>query len=599
METKDLVLLMLIPIMMVSVVIYTDRSPSITGAAVAQEEKESNIIGAYSINPSFKARIDYNPEDEYKTIKDNLDGLIEQCKSSQNIEQCFKDKANRLQWNCQEPQEEGADILHDFIDKFRECISLEEDGVVCRFSLDEKEMTTLIGSFFLLLTSDAQRIKAEIIHGKTWTEYIELKNLVYTNYNERDTLSEIVNSVRIKIEYTGKKPIVEDIFAVGGSDNSKIIRLSKTFLLYKKGDEIKFVVAEAPRSTFEAPLPANKIIDLPRIKGMKFCAKSKSGNQIYAYDESDNTVKLRDIAYKFAVTFPNPPTPPPVQVLKAEDKQKAENSVILIWNKVKLEDGSDVPDFSHYNIYCSKNTLEDKSTKEMKIEHLKPTIGVRSDKNYDEWVAEVNKCGKENMQDGVEYYFAVTGVSKSGKESKAVKQATAKSIDDLAPGVQKIILINSYNFKEEGISSACINLPIEKDKKPGYIWVGFFAPENNEDEITDISLKEQLTYYLHFSKQSPITADLNDCSNSKKCVELKFVPKDDFLNPQQEIDLRTFDKLEPYNFEEGQKYCFTIAARDNNGNVIKTLTTPYKFEKPQQWVELESKPVTKGFFDEK
>ena len=67
-ELKYLLLLMLIPIILISLVIYIDRIPVITGLVTAQHE-EINKIGTYSIIPSFKAKIDYNLEGEYKTIK--------------------------------------------------------------------------------------------------------------------------------------------------------------------------------------------------------------------------------------------------------------------------------------------------------------------------------------------------------------------------------------------------------------------------------------------------------------------------------------------------------------------------------------------------
>ena len=65
-----------------------------------------------------------------------------------------------------------------------------------------------------------------------------------------------------------------------------------------KNDNIKFIEA-SQEGNFRAPLPANKIIELPKTKGIEFCAKSDK--QIYVYDNFDNTVKLRPIIYKFAV----------------------------------------------------------------------------------------------------------------------------------------------------------------------------------------------------------------------------------------------------------------------------------------------------------
>jgi hypothetical protein len=51
----------------------------------------------------------------------------------------------------------------------------------------------------------------------------------------------------------------------------------------------------------------------------------------------------------------------------------------------------------------------------------------------------------------------------------------------------------------------------------------------------------------------------------------------------------------PSNIGEMQ---MIVVAKDKNNNIIKTLTVPYQFKKPQQWLDLEAKSVIKGFFDE-
>ena len=357
METKYLIVLLIIPTLVVSLIFYIDKNPVATGAVITQQV-ENNVIGSYSIMPSFKAKVEYNLEEEYKNIKDKLDNLIENCKDRQDIQQCFKDKSNKLNWNCQESKEEDLDILYDFVDKFNECIALEEDGVVCRFSLDEREISKLIGIFVILLTNENQRIKVELWQGKnTWTEYLNLENLVYTGYNDRDSVGKNLNSVRIIIEYIDKKPVIKDVIGVG--ENSETIPLSKKFLLYKKDAYIKFV--ETPGSSFEAPQPANKIIDIPRAKGLKFCAKSQK--QIYAYDKSDNMVKLRDIVYKFAVTFPKQNIPPnPIENLEVYDSLKAENSVVFIWDKSKEEN------IRSFSIYYSNKDFANVKTDDIKVD---------------------------------------------------------------------------------------------------------------------------------------------------------------------------------------------------------------------------------------
>src|SRR3989338_3463865 len=120
METKDLVLLMLIPIILIGLITYTTNAPTVTGAATAQQE-ESNILGTYSIIPSFKAKIDYDLN-EYNEIKKELGQVVDECKTANNIGECLTAYASQGGWKCDEA-DDGTSILHDFLGKFNECMS--------------------------------------------------------------------------------------------------------------------------------------------------------------------------------------------------------------------------------------------------------------------------------------------------------------------------------------------------------------------------------------------------------------------------------------------------------------------------------------------
>lgn len=595
MEAKDFVLLMSMPILLIGLVTYTNNS--ITGLAVNEQKEESNAIGTYSVMPSFREKMDYDIK-EYSKIKNQLSQIAAECKNTGDIEQCLTAKSSELKWGCNELNDEAYGILDDFVDKLNECMHLTEDGVVCMFSLDNRNILTMPNTFDITLTNENQRIMVEVKRGaNAFKDYTRIGNLAYSDdYNTKDTSSKNTDRIRYIINFQGRTPVVDKAFAYS---NGVPIQLSKFFLFYKAGGRLRFI-EEGQEGNFRTGFPANKIIDVPRAKGFRFCAKSPSGSKAYAYDNADSALKLRDIVYKFAVTYPIPTTPPPIKILKAEDKLKAEKSIVVRWGKAKWEDGTDVNDIGHYNIYCSKASMKDKNTKEIKLES-KPALAVKSNADYDEWVVEINKCGKDSIEDDTEYYFAVTAVSKSRKESKAVIQSSAKSVDDLAPGTQQIVLINSDGKKEKKLSSACIGLPkTSASGTPGNIWVGFFAPDKNEDGATSVSSEEQFTYHLFFSRQSPLTNNLDDCSDPKKCVKLSFVPKED-TSAIQELDERRFNKDREIGqqnqlFEEGSDYCFTVAAKDKKNNIIKNL--PYNFEKPMQWIDLENKQVIKGVFNE-
>lgn len=289
---------MMIPILLISTVLYAQNNTIITGAVTAQE-KQTNILGTYSIMPSFKARIDYNLKGEYNSIKEQISSVINECQAAENTEQCLQEKANEPKWVCNDLKDDVSDILYDFIDKISECINLEENNAVCRFSLDERDLLTPINSFDIILTNENQRTKVESRQGtKSKADYIDLESLGYVNdYNNKNTLSKSANPIKFIIEYQNGKPQISRAVA---TDNTVPVELSKLFMFYKTNGNIRFVESTQDGS-FRAPPPANKIIDVPRFKGFKFCAKT--GAKIYAYDESDKTVKQRDIVYKFAVKY--------------------------------------------------------------------------------------------------------------------------------------------------------------------------------------------------------------------------------------------------------------------------------------------------------
>ena len=166
----------------------------------------------------------------------------------------------------------------------------------------------------------------------------------------------MAEAIHIDIRYIAKNPTVRGAFAkpVAGLSKIELAKaLSNEFLLYKSSERVVKFIDILEQDAFRVL----KIINLPKTKGFVFCAKGTA--QLYAYDSSDNEVKLRPIIYKFAVTFPKPP-PKPVENLEVIDALKAENSVILTWDK------SDGTDIKSYSIYYSTKDFAD-----MKIDDIK------------------------------------------------------------------------------------------------------------------------------------------------------------------------------------------------------------------------------------
>ena len=94
MEAKDLILLILMPLILVTVVFYINKNSSITGDAAlpplpmspALPQEQYKSIGIYSIKPSFTAKIDYDIDGEYQTIRDKFKGVVDICKNQENLE---------------------------------------------------------------------------------------------------------------------------------------------------------------------------------------------------------------------------------------------------------------------------------------------------------------------------------------------------------------------------------------------------------------------------------------------------------------------------------------------------------------------------------
>ncbi len=327
--------------------------------ATTAQKKDNKKLGTYYIMPSFITKIDYDLIAEYEKNNNELNQIIEECKASNNIEGCIKSKT--LKWNCESDSEE-QNILQDFAGKLNECISLNENNAVCRFSLDGKNYVNTqksIRNFQVVLTKTKVELKED--NKVLARQNINLDNLFYTDFDTKDISKNSADSIVINVKYTNEKPSIEKVAAIKGSSE---IELVNKLLFYKTNDEIKFV-QKAFDSSFNAPQPANTIIDLPRRKGIKFCAKT--GKQVYAYDSSDNQVKLRDIVHKFAIIVPRS-APKPLENLKARDALKAENSAVLTWEGTK-ETG-----LKSYSIYLSKkdfiNTKMDDIKKDAEIKKL-------------------------------------------------------------------------------------------------------------------------------------------------------------------------------------------------------------------------------------
>ncbi len=578
MEIKDLVLLMIIPILLVSLVVYTGNNP-ITGY-VAAEPSGNNVIGTYSIMPSFRAKIDYNMQKDYQYLNNKLKEIIDKCKAGNNIEECINQHLydENLDWKC---PESSSDILDDFVDKLNECKNLEDENVVCRFSLPKNEKINGESSqrnFEIKLTSENYpKVDAEMTEGKkTYRASFDLGSLFYTDFDNRDKESQIADSVILKLNYKEGIPTVNKFVAVKDSNEKE---LSKIILVYKSKNIVKFI-DNAYEPPFRSSDPSGKtglprIIDLPKTKGMNFCAIT--GSKVYAYDESDGAVKLRNIVYKFAIKFSNP-VPKPIENLEIKDAINAENSVILIWEKGKE---SDVKSYSLY--YATKpfdkiKTNDIKSDKEIKKISVSIENPVEIENidlntcNFDP-VGESCKFGIYNKKleknklyywksqdkfiymigdadDDVKFNFAVTAVNTDEEEidneqiegntyilSPGKNYREFASKDDLAPG--KI-----SNLQAQSIEAGKLKLTWSKPQK------------NIDGSVSD----DVVAFNIYYKKPNLVLPPKIDVT-SPFGIRKRITASDSKCDG---IELNCEYTLS--NLENGQLYILAVTALDENSN---------------------------------
>jgi len=565
MEAKDFVLLMMIPIILVGIVVYTQSAPEITGFAAAQQE-QSRIYGTYSINPSFKAKIGYDFGNDYKNIKDLLKKLTGECGKRQDMEQCFKEKSALLGLSCPEPKqdskEEAISVLDDFVNKFNECLSME-NGSVCRFNFSERNLQSKILN--IKLTSEFSQVKAELMEGNSVVaaRYIAQEDTLYIgNYNKKDSERRSANEINILVRFVAKKPGIMAAFAVA-IDNSAKIDLSKS-LLYKTNEEVKFIDV-AIEDSFKAPLPANKIISLPRTKGMVLCFSAV------------NQVNANPILYKFAVTFPKPP-PKPVENLEILDALKAENSAILAWDK------SD--EVNSYSIYYSANNFISIKMNNIKKDN---SIGKKSISNepieiqdIDLADCSINPAGApcrygifnnpleknklyywasqnkmvyviDGIKDDAQYSYAVTSVDDQGGEIDNDNSAEGNtyilalgknyksfiSKDDLAPD------------KVAGLQQA----PTAEQSTIKLVWK---KPEKNIDGSASADISGFNVYY----KKLPLTSPEFEAFDPRLYAKLKITSQDAQCEPL----IKTACEYDLNGLEQNRIYMIAVTAADRNGN---------------------------------
>ena len=352
METKDLILLMMIPAMLAGIIFYTEKGTSIAGYATAQQE-QNNIIGAYSIMPSFRAKIDYDLND-YNKLNGLLKNILTCYESSGDIGSCIQQAQNQdesFEWiiGC----DKGAEkILYDFAEFYQDCADSDDTSCVCRKNLDVPKQDIqeygIDNHYKMNLNEDRlnKKIEIKMTEPDAGLSYsINSNNLagwfpksIDLGYS-KDKLSDLVMIFREEITgqsdpYSLGQPLSEIVIYRNNNNPQKImsldfVRISTASIIYPKADR----TIRKPDDLHDCRLKPKQFF--------RFCA-AKKGSKTVAYSKSDNEFKERGITYKFAVTFPEYK---PIEIKQTDGK------VMLSWKKPAKNAGS----IKGFNLYTKAN----------------------------------------------------------------------------------------------------------------------------------------------------------------------------------------------------------------------------------------------------
>lgn len=316
MEPKDFVLLMLIPIILVGLVVYIDKG-TITGAVTHEQKKETNIVGTYSIMPSFKAKIDYDLND-YVKIKDSFNA-ISICAQSINIEQCVAN-ANNNEFTWELGCDKGAEkVLYDFAEFFQDCIDSEDNNCLCRKNLglpiEKVQEYGLLNTGYALALEEEPSAKKLKISVSELSQTIGFKEnlgwvpktyaLSYDGLGLPGLTMVFVNVLKdnkpfeLKYEAFGR-PLKELILYRSTKNSVNLIDFVR-----QENDNLKYPNDQFALDANIQPIDINKIPNCKiKPKNMyRFCV-TKRDYGIFAYDSLDGQVKQRPLTIKFAASVP-------------------------------------------------------------------------------------------------------------------------------------------------------------------------------------------------------------------------------------------------------------------------------------------------------
>lgn len=315
MEAKDLVLLMLIPIILVSIVIYTGKNPVITGAVTAKQE-ESNVIGTYSVMPSFKAKIEYDLND-YNKIRNSFD-IISNCAQSKDVQSCINDinnNDNLFTWSlgC----DKGAEkVLYDFAEFLQACIDSDDGNCLCRKNMDIttediKDYLPPTNEYSFIMTENPPLKKIDIelpnFEGLSYSVNTNgLSGWMPKRYSLGYNIAGFLNFNLFFVSELGDKKYsfgpIQQIIIYKNQLNNDIKSID---FVNQKDNNLIYPNERIIVDKDSKPIDVSALNECkPKSKNIyRFCA-TKKDYKIMAYDKIDGQVKERPLTIEFAAYIP-------------------------------------------------------------------------------------------------------------------------------------------------------------------------------------------------------------------------------------------------------------------------------------------------------
>lgn len=582
--------MMLVPAILIGLVLYTGSGVQITGFA-AKEQKESNILGTYSINPSFKAKIDYSLDD-YAKIKEQLDSIIQCSLEGKDIETCIneinaKDSSLAWQLGC----DKGAEkVLYDFAEFVQNCIDSDGSNCLCRKNMeiskdDLQGFLPPTNEYSFTVAEDTPLKKINIELPNSGISYgVDSKGIsgwLPSRYSLGYSLGGFPTfNMFFSNKVPGEKPYTfgptQQIVIYKNQLRNSIksidfVNKEEDALFYPNGD----IVKENGKQVNANEIPKCQL----RPKNIyRFCVTQNS-YKVMAYDRLDGQIKERNPVIKFASYVPDLP-PAPLKNLEAIDRPKAEKSVLLKWDK------SDEKDIAKFRIYYSDSSLK---AFEKPIDDVRKNPNVAA-KEIDAKAIEINapfnlaecefdfsnkKClfpaeiennklyyssfSNEYVyslnvpEDKKSYDFSVTAIDRNSNEIDNVKSKaavkTVQSIDDLSPSSENNVVLRPQQIYDTDSKKVTFNFGEE--------------PLKNIDGALLADFSSYKVYYLKYNSltQEEKAKEIGKILDGK-IKNLKFLASVNYGQKGQPF----FVDLSTTNPAGNNVYLFVIATTDINGN---------------------------------